>query len=55
MSCKWSYNNGMTSPAVPDDAAPGEENVMPRRLLSYYYLYMISADGSGQNSASFKY
>ena len=48
MSCKDPCDTGMTSPEITENGISGEENVMLRRLLSYYYLYMISVDGSAE-------
>ena len=48
MSCKDPCNTGMTPPEITENGISGEENVMPRLQLSYYYLCMISADGSAE-------
>ena len=41
MPCKMSCDNGMTSVLKAGYTASGVENVMWRRLLSYYYTHMI--------------
>ena len=55
MSCEGSCNNGMTPRLIAGNAASGKENVMWRRLPSYYYIHMIPGGFMERFFDRFKY
>lgn len=55
MSCQVSCDIVMTSAKERELTASVEENVMLRRLLSYYHVHMIPEGTLGRNFDSFKY
>ncbi len=55
MSCRVSCDRDMTSQLKAESATSNGENVMWRRLLSYYYIHMIQEGFSGRTPALFIY
>lgn len=55
MSCQVSCDIVVTSAMERISTASVEENVMLRRLLSYYHVHMIPEGTLGRNFARFKY